>query len=263
MSERAGHPDDLDLWLASEPDVLAHVQECVACGARREHLEAEQHAAQDALAPLAGPLPVPVEVRRRLAVALAGAAGAGEDPSAVRPAAGATDELAARRASRGPSPSRARPWVAVAAASAAVVVGAGVVLAQLGDGSDSAPTTSDQVVAGSEAGADSGADSGTDSGTDAGGDVAAEAESAPAVPPLPDDLLAAAQAVRPAPGPGLSCGTALSTELGGRVVGVVDPAGPDRDGVLVVVDVATATSAWWLPACDSPAAFALGTSPLP
>jgi hypothetical protein len=253
MNERAGHPADLDLWLADESDVLAHVQGCATCQARREQVQAEQDVVQAALAPLAGPLPVPADVRQRLQQALAAAADGSESPSAQAPATGAADDLAVRRAARGPSASRTRQWLAVAAASAAVVVGAGVVLPQLG-GSDSERSASDQAEPGSDAA----------TGMEAGGGVAAEAESAvPAVPPLPADLLAAASAVRPAPGLVLACGTVLAAEVGGSVVGVVDPAGPDRDGVLVVVDVGSDSAAWWLPACDSPAALALGTAPLP
>jgi len=258
MSGPAAHPDDVDLFLAEDPDVLAHLRVCPTCPARRQRLQAEQDAVRAALVPLAGPVPVPPAVQRGVEQALAREA---RDSLTAAPDEPAPVDLGERRASR--AALRARQWVAVAAAAAVVVVGAGVVLPRLG-GADGARSASELQATGPapEAGAEAGAGTTAGAAGSAAGDEAGGA-AAPAVPALPSDVLAVATSLQPSLGLVESCGTTLASQLGAAVDAVADPAAPGRQGVLVVVDVPGARQAWWLPACDATRDQALGTSPVP
>lgn len=279
MSGPSAHPDDVDVFLAEDPDVLGHLQVCATCQARRQVLQAEQDAVRAALVPLGGPVPVPAAVQRGVEQALAREARDGVRPPVDGPAAdraaadgptpdrAAADEpapvdLGERRASR--ASLRARQWVAVAAAAAVVVVGAGVVLPRLG-GPDGARSTSELQATGPapEEGAEAPAGSPpAGAAGSAAGAGAGDASGVPAVPALPSDVLAVATSLQPSLGLVQSCGAALATELGAAVDAVADPAAPGREGVLVVVDVPGARQAWWLPSCDATRAQALGTSPV-
>jgi hypothetical protein len=232
MSE---HPSDHDLWAGA---AAAHVDTCEACRRRLRVVQQQQHEVSAALQALAGPVPLPANVEQRMHATVT---------QQVAERDGAVVRLAAPRRGR---------WLAGAGIAAAAVVVAGVMLPPLlrdqGLGADTTGRTAGG--AAEEAAPEAGA------GEAGGADGDAAGSGVLTVSPLPTDLQRAARAL---PTDATStCGAVLADEVGGEVQASAQPAAPDREGVLVVVDGPDGRTAWWLPACDAGTAQAWGSSPL-
>jgi hypothetical protein len=251
------HPPDHDLWLGMDADAQQHRASCAVCAGRLRDLEEQQAKVRHLLAPLAGPVPVPPEVADPLHRTITElVASQGGTLVALPPPADAT---------RVRAPSR-RGWLAAAGVAAVAVLGAGLVLPQVWTGGDDATVQVERL-------GEAGTQADSDAGPEAGGEL----------PPLPQDVLAAAQALagagtdagtgsgtgefsgESAPGDGAAsepaCGASVASAVDGVVLATAEAPG-GREGVLVLVSTSQGSTAWWLPGCDSSAEQALGAAPL-
>lgn len=240
-----GHPDVADLWLAHDPEVLAHLSSCPACEATLAQHQREQDAVSRRLRSLGQPDAIPAEVRDRLHRAIR--AEARQRASAAVALPHAPQRSGADRPAWRMVPS----WLVAASVIALLVLGGSVLVPLLRPGGDDSVVTAES----------------------ASSDVAEEsldaADLASSVPAVPDELVELGQALASAELGGgaaqgrtdpTTCGAAVAEATDSVTVASTELAAADGGGVLVVTTTPSGSVVWWLPDCAAGVEQALGRS---